>query len=89
MEKFLHILHTIAFPEASVDWDYGSAGTLETYRRQWEAFKKENIFMVVLHTVENLLMAVPVFFICSNVVSYHRTLPYTTDREEEAYNTAR
>lgn len=89
MEKFLHILHTVAFPEASIDWDYGNTGTLETYRRQWDLFKWENVFMLTLHTLENILMAVPVVYICSNVVNYHETLPYTTKLEKGAYSTAR
>jgi len=88
MEKFLHILHTVAFPESSVDWDYGNTGTLETYKRQWEAFKRENIFMLALFTIENILMTVPVFFICTKVINYHLSLPYTIEIENGAYDTA-
>ena len=72
-----------------MDWDYGNEGSLEDYKKQWEAFKHENIFMVGLFTVENILMAVPVVFICSNVISYHDSLPYTIEIENEAYETAR
>ena len=88
MEQFLHVLHTIAFPEASVDWDH-KLGSLEDYKKQWEAFKHENIFMVGLFTVENILMGVPVVYICSNVIQYHESLPYTIAIEKEAYETAR
>ena len=89
MEQLLHILHTAAFPEASVDWDYGSTGTLEIYRSQWEAFRQENLFMLALHTVENFLMTIPLVVICSNVINYHKTQPYTSELEKETYNTAR
>ena len=72
-----------------MDWDHGNEGTLEDYKKQWEAFKQENIFMVALFTVENILMTVPVVYICSNVIRYHESLPYTIAIEKEAYETAR
>jgi len=72
-----------------VDWDHGNEATLEVYKKQWDAFRNENIFMISLFTVENILMAVPVVFICSNVIRYHESLPYTIPIENEAYETAR
>ena len=89
MERFLHILHTVAFEETSRDWDYGSTGTLEVYQQQWRSFKYEQSFMILVHLVENLLMAVPVITISSNVIAYHESLPYTTKLEKEAYATAK
>ena len=89
MDKFLHVLHSVAFPEPSKDWDYGNSGSIHTYERQWLKFRLEVIFMTVLHTLENLLMAVPVVWICSKVVNYHETLPYTTVMEDQTYATAR
>ena len=76
----LHSLSSLLVPEIYRDWDSEARFGQNYYGGEWRRVKREYKYLIIIYSLENILLSLPLLYTCSRLM-YRHTLVTPLDME--------